>query len=153
MMHPKIIFSCAAFIGFSAFGQNLELVSSAGTYTESSGGSVAWSVGEVVIETVGSGSYDYTQGFHQGNIYVASIEPAPEFEFKVYPNPAADIVYINTDQTLDLVITDVSGRVVAEYSITSGTFELNVTEYSRGTYNLSFTSSSGQMLSSRIVVM
>lgn len=153
MMHPKIIFSCAAFIGFSAFGQNLELISSAGTYTESSGGSIAWSVGEVVIETVGTSGYDYSQGFHQGNVFVAGIEPAPDFAFNVYPNPAADIVYINTDQTLDLVITDISGRVIAEYNIAAGTFELNVTEYSRGTYNLSFTSSSGQMMSSRIVVM
>jgi hypothetical protein len=54
--------------------QDLFLISGGGTHSSGSGGSVSWSIGEVVIQTATSSGNHVTQGFHQGNIYVVGIE-------------------------------------------------------------------------------
>jgi gliding motility-associated-like protein len=43
----------------------LEIISSAGTYATSTYGSMAWTIGEVTIDTYSSNEFFLTQGFHQ----------------------------------------------------------------------------------------
>ncbi|MBK6527554.1 MAG: hypothetical protein IPG07_19580 [Crocinitomicaceae bacterium] len=45
--------------------QDLFLISGGGTHSSGSGGSVSWSIGEVVIQPATSSGNHVTQGFHQ----------------------------------------------------------------------------------------
>src|ERR1035437_8766728 len=42
-----------------------DVIGSAGTFATSTGGSMAWTIGEVMIETYSSSNKFFTQGFHQ----------------------------------------------------------------------------------------
>lgn len=58
-------------------------------------------------------------------------------EVKLYPNPSTDVVYIQSDLTgqLELVITDVNGRVVqAGSTINSGVNTVSLKEFETGVY-------------------
>lgn len=57
------MFTQASFL----FGQEIQLsvVGSAGTYAECSLATMAWTIGEVTIETYSNSEYSFTQGFHQ----------------------------------------------------------------------------------------
>lgn len=103
----------------AAHAQHLErqVTASAGDYRQAPGlGSLHWTLGETVIETLTSGSVRLSQGFQQLYILAVDVdEPAVEgFSFKVFPNPASASVNIQTenDQNLHWQLTDVSGRVL-----------------------------------------
>src|SRR5690606_4852567 len=107
-----VFFLCFIMPRFSAVAQNLSLVSSSGTYSENSSGSISWSIGEVVIVTSSSGSNDVTQGFHQSRIYFSGIEELKELEISLYPNPTSEFVNIVSPNSVKLSIYDMSGRLV-----------------------------------------
>lgn len=54
-------------------------------------------------------------------------------EFSMYPNPATDIVRINSDEKASIVIYDMSGRIVKN-KIEGGYQEINVSDLTSGTY-------------------
>lgn len=50
-----------------------EVIGSAGTFALSSSGSMAWSIGEVMVETYATSNSFFTQGFHQPETKVMEI--------------------------------------------------------------------------------
>ena len=108
-------------LGFASVAQaqhiERQVTASAGDYRQAPGlGSLHWTLGETVTETLTSGSVRLSQGFHQ--LYILSVdldEPeAGAFSLKVFPNPATASVNIQTDHSRPLhwQLTDVSGRVL-----------------------------------------
>lgn len=59
-------------------------------------------------------------------------------EFSMYPNPASDIVRINSDENASIVIYDFSGRIVKN-KIQGGYQEINVSDLTSGTYIVEIT--------------
>lgn len=51
--------------GLRAQSIAMDVIGSAGTYVSAPGGSMAWTIGEVTIETYSSTNNFFTQGFHQ----------------------------------------------------------------------------------------
>lgn len=63
-----VVLFCLSLPGINhLYGQDISqsVIGSAGTYAESAGGSMAWTIGEVTIETFSSTDFFFTQGFHQ----------------------------------------------------------------------------------------
>lgn len=65
----------------------------------------------------------------------ASVDKIQGFEISLYPNPATDIVNINTSTSVDHVrLYDLTGRVVMEANPNKENFNLDVTGLSKGVY-------------------
>ncbi len=69
-INPKLTFTCILSVFpcmSSLYGQELEreVIGSAGTFATSNFGSMAWTIGEVTIDTYSSNDFFLTQGFHQ----------------------------------------------------------------------------------------
>ena len=98
-----------------SFGQ--EVISSQGdSYTDASG-SINFTIGEVIIETVGDVDIDLTQGFHQTNwSFVGIYDFAPSFEVKVYPNPTEDYLIIKSFDYANKIyeLYDANGKIISE---------------------------------------
>ena len=133
--------------------QELYLLGAAGTESTGTGGSVSWSLGEIITVTAGGPSNDVTQGFHQGNIYVTGVEHLAEINVSVYPNPTSEFVTVTCPYPVRVSIYDASGRLIAIHDLTIEVNQLNVTEFARGTYNLIFESTEQETKTARLVVM
>jgi hypothetical protein len=133
--------------------QDLYLISCGGTHSSGSGGSVSWSIGEVVINTATSSGHHVTQGFHQGNIYVVGIESLAEIAISVYPNPTTESVTINIDEPVNVSIYDMSGRLVGTHALTDAINSIDVTSFSRGTYNMVFERKGSETRNVKLIVL
>jgi len=135
------------------FAQQQNVISGGGNYTEGAGGSVSWTLGEVIIQTGTSGTHDATQGFHQGNIYVTGLEEIPELKISVFPNPTSDYFTITAPEFLTLNVYNSAGQLVLNQLLNEGNNQVDVTGLARGTYNLMFENANYNRFSAQLVVM
>lgn len=122
--------------------QQLEVVSSGGGYHENSQGSIAFSIGEVVIETITYGDICFTQGFCQINIISPSIGDIATIDYQVltYPNPVTQFLMlkITKDNLTDLkyLLFDINGRMLEMRQIVSNETMIPVHFLAPSTYYL-----------------
>ena len=128
------------------------LISSAGNYSSTPAGSVAWSIGEPVIDTH-IGMWILTKGFHQPkSVLVTSLNDNTELPGNViaFPSPANDIVQLDFSKMekgeYAIEIYDIAGKILESYKIhvTSETHKetLNLQDYSEGFYVFKITNTS-----------
>ena len=67
-----ILFSFGNHLHAQSFSQ--DVIGLAGTFATSANGSMAWTIGEVMIETYSSTNNFFTQGFHQPDAVVPPVE-------------------------------------------------------------------------------
>jgi hypothetical protein len=152
----KLYFLALFFLVASAknvSAQDLFLISGGGTHSSGSGGSVSWSIGEVVIQTATSSGNHVTQGFHQGNIYVVGIEELVEIAVSVYPNPTSESVTIQISEPVNVSIYDMSGRLVGTHTLADAINSIDVTSFSRGTYNMIFERKGSETRNVKLIVL
>ncbi len=135
---------------FSVSGQEIKqhVVASAGGFDISGDNSISlsWTLGELVIETVESGSGDIvlTQGFHQTMILIDAIQKNPELgvDVTVFPNPTSELVNIDFSAPLpgktDIFLNSADGRLVYTGKLLPGEEikQINMQQYPDGTYIL-----------------
>lgn len=95
----KKLFVLTVFIFFFFFSkaQSLtpDVIASSGNYFSSASGSIAWTLGETMIETYSSFGNFLTQGFHQPfSISTGIVSFSGEMNIWVYPNPASETLSI-----------------------------------------------------------
>lgn len=89
-------FLAGLFLMSTSFLGAQEVIASGGDYFETANGSISFTIGEVVIETIENGENCLTQGFQQSTLSIfAGIDENPVEEPKgkrmiVYPNPTND---------------------------------------------------------------
>jgi hypothetical protein len=137
-------------VSLSVSGQEIkqQVVSSAGEFSVSGDNSVSlsWTLGEIAIATVQSGSGDIilTQGFQQSKLLIDLIRKNPDLGVKVsiFPNPTNEIVNINFSEGLDgetdIYLSSADGRLVYTGKLLSGDLlkQINMQQYPGGTYIL-----------------
>lgn len=116
-----------------------EVVSSSGDYFSNSNGSISFTVGEVAIETITTGSNAITQGFHQTNLGVLSVgDIEDDLAIKVFPNPVSELLQVTltnyTDKSYRLF--DITGRLVTQKTFKKQQSEINLSPYVSGIYIL-----------------
>ena len=138
IMKPTI-FILLLMASLFSFGQSIdrEVVSVAGDDYKSSDASLSWTLGDVATESI-TNNHTLNQGFHQGNMYISSIENGMGLDvvIKAYPNPVMDILIIETEVQDKYQIIDIQGEVLKNGIITSKKEEIDFTDLPTGIYFL-----------------
>ncbi len=132
-------------IAFFLFGiavQAQEVVSTAGSYGETNSGSLSWTIGEPVIETITDGTNTLTQGFQQSRLIVTATNDLkiPGIELSVYPNPTNSFlsIEVKTDKQRDFLLSlfDLNGRLILQKKMEGNKQIIKMQNYKPATYIL-----------------
>jgi len=146
-----LIALCATFL------QAQEVVTTAGGYGETTSGSLSWTIGEPVIETITDGINTLTQGFQQSKLTVTAINDLkfPGIELSVYPNPTNSFLFIEvkTDKQRDLQLSlfDLNGRLILQKKMTENKQTIKMQNYKPATYILKVTEGNKEIRTYQIV--
>ena len=116
-----------------------EVVSSQGESYSNVTGSIDFTIGEVVINTETSGAGEITQGFHQTNWNILSVEDhAPSYEVTIFPNPMEDVLSIETSKFDNVTYTlyDAQGKMVMQNKLSAEQTPIQVGQLVQGAYTL-----------------
>ncbi|NOX86833.1 MAG: hypothetical protein GXO86_12865 [Chlorobi bacterium] len=98
-----------------------QVVSTGGDYFETNNGSISFTIGEVVIETIENGDNCLTQGFQQSTLNVFTIldEKPTGKRWIVYPNPTNDYVKLRIPdyEGLRYQLCTYRGKIIKEGKI------------------------------------
>jgi len=132
-----VILIGALVLSLSTYGQ--EVVSTQGESYTNVNGSIDFTIGEVVINTVSDGTNDLTQGFHQTNWNFLGVDDHEQsLDATVFPNPMGSELHIQTAsyENLTYVLYDAAGRIVAEEKLGSTETSIDVSAYAPSSYSL-----------------
>lgn len=120
-------------------------------------------------KTDGESAYTYTMGkVFSGTVYfrvkqlelngsanysaVKKVNLHTTIDLKVWPNPATDLIQINTgNKTGKVSIIDASGRVIKSTLLSAGINRISVNDLNRGLYLITFNSNQGDLLQSKFL--
>ncbi len=125
-----------------SFAQELtpEVISTAGTSMTDGTTVLDFTIGEPVTATFDNGTNIATQGFHQNDMLITSLDELVSNDFTVYPNPTVDVVNIQFAKPNEMNVIElfsVEGKLLSSQSVNSSTIsQVNMTTYSSGTYLL-----------------
>lgn len=155
-MHKKLLFLAgAAFAATTTSAQSSSpsVIASAGDISPTNTGSLAWTLGEPVIETATANAHLLTQGFHQPLLHVglsaAMAGRVHTFEVSILPNPVQatckTLIRRQSTTPLYLELSDIQGRRLYTTVSTAKTdvIDLDFTPYTAGTYVLTLRDAKG----------
>jgi len=124
-------------ISFSSYSQSLErsVLASGGTSVSNAQGSLAFTMGEVVVSEITDGTTKLGQGFHQEKLAIVLGIPEQELvNIQLYPNPVVNTFSIDGLKEKSLItVYDMSGRLVLnQKGYLNG--KIDVTNLSSATY-------------------
>ncbi len=137
----KIIYTVLLFTPLLGQAQDIDqnVIGTAGAYSENATGSLSWTIGETVIETVSDGTNTLTQGFQQGDLFVTNLIEQLELSsnLKVYPNPVENILHVETDKKdMDYQLLNISGQAISNGKLKNTNQVINFSDLPAGTYFL-----------------
>jgi len=138
-----ILFSIVFGFNYGQTASRTLISTGGGTYSQG-GMQIDCSIGETITQTYSDGTYVLNQGFQQGNLTVSGIEDFDEsISINVFPNPTQKTIKINWasfDNTIDtdyqVIITDVSGKILQDNPLDSEDQEIDVSAFKSGVYLL-----------------
>jgi hypothetical protein len=120
-------------------------------------------------KTDGESAYTYTMGkVFSGTVYfrvkqlelngsanysaVKKVNLSNSIDLKVWPNPATDLIQINTgNKTGKASIIDASGRIIKSIMLSAGINRIAVNDLNRGFFMVTFNSNQGEILQTRFL--
>lgn len=141
------------FIGSFSYGQEQRIIGSAGEFTQAAGNTVSWTIGEIVTETFQVTANHLTQGFHQSDLFVVSIEDYSLLDIQVYPNPARESINISSDLTSRMSVYNAQGKLIEVRDINQTLTTMDVSDLARGTYMLVFEANNAIAKKMKIVIL
>jgi len=98
-----------------------QVIANAGEFWNNSEGSLSWTIGEVVTETVTTTNYQLTQGFQQiQEGYLVLSDNLFLNDITIFPNPFSSEVKIQTNYkhaVFDLIVFDYQNKIVYQNKI------------------------------------
>jgi hypothetical protein len=118
-----------------------DVVTTTGGYYANSAGSLSWTMGEPISETISDSNNTLTQGFQQGSYFVVSVVDElakPSINISVYPNPVSSLLNIksNSNDPLRAELVDLQGRTVYEQVFENGQGQIDLSNRSDEMYIL-----------------
>lgn len=155
-----LITVCVLFCISVGYSQNVSqnVISSAGGQIQYGNGDISWTIGEVVITSIYSANYILTQGFHQGNFLITSINEIgfDKSSISIYPNPTKNFinVKIKTDKfgKYKYELIDVAGRLLISNISYTELFKINLEPYKPSIYYLRISDHFGKFMGSYKIV-
>ena len=124
-------------LSLNSLGQ--EVISTQGDSYTNASGSIDFTIGEVVINTVTDGTNDLTQGFHQTNWNFLGVEDfAPNYEAIIFPNPTEDVLNIRTSafENVTYTLYDAQGKLVMQDKLSVEQTPIQVSQLAPGSYSI-----------------
>lgn len=119
-----------------------EVVATAGSTLSNSSGSISYTIGESVAQTLTQGDKTLTQGFHQTNISVSMVSELKDLDFSisVFPNPTEDVLTLKLTKEdvsgLQYLIFDINGKLISQKNLESNETNVPFNQLARGFYIL-----------------
>ncbi len=145
-MRYFILLAILSIVGFS-YSQDLDhfVIGTDGGHVKNNQFSLSYTIGEVVSGLARDrlNNIDITQGFHQPNISIVSVEDHDfDVNITVYPNPAIDYINVkisDLERANRFYIYDISGRLLSQQQILEKAFKIGFSQLSTGNYIILFT--------------
>lgn len=151
-MKKIILFNLIA-ISANGFGQ--EVISSQGEHYSGSSGSIEFTIGEPVVETVSDGNNDVTQGFHQTKLTVTAIEDHnTNFDVSIFPNPTSNYVQLNLEDYngIQMHLYDVSGKLVTSQQLKNQVTKIDMSNLTFGNYIITLSNTDNTLIKSYKII-
>jgi hypothetical protein len=119
-----------------------EVVATAGSTLSNINGSISFTIGESVANTLINGDKTVTQGFHQTSISVSAMSELinPGFSISAFPNPTVDILTLSIGKEditdLQYLLIDIYGKILSQKHLESNETAISVKEFTKGIYIL-----------------
>lgn len=137
----RIIFLLLLFV-FCHTMMAQQVVATAGGTLDNLNGSMSFTIGEGVANTLTKGDKTLTQGFQQGSVSVIEIKKPTDSDITiiVFPNPVSDRLTLKIDREdvsgFQYLIFDINGKLVSQKNLISNETEVPVNNLSKGSYFL-----------------
>ena len=151
----RIFLVIVLFLSFNnllAQSNDLQVISTSGSSLTSENYVVEYTLGELAIDNVGN-SIILTQGFHQGKLAIHTEIKEIDFKINLFPNPAHTHfkVEFNSPKTVDIILTDVEGKIIIrEKIINQTTKNYDVSNLAQGIYIFTVIDSSNKQATYKI---
>lgn len=117
-----------------------DLISTGGDFFQKPSGSISFTIGEPIIETVGVGKHVITQGFQQSTrpVMPTGYNELEDIAISVFPNPTTDIINIelSEERSLDYQLFDLNGVLMQEDKISMIQTTISLINYAPSIYIL-----------------
>lgn len=126
-----------------------EVLASSGEHFTGTNAQLSWSLGELITETYSIATNQLTQGFHQTNLILSSIEDlTTDYSIDVYPNPTSNYISVETlknNELMNIEIFDINGKLIYHETFTEKTI-INVKNYNNGSYFFKISNQKNQFI-------
>jgi hypothetical protein len=132
-----------------------EAVLSSGDFQKNNSGSISYSIGETVTETVSGNGTTLTQGMQQPILSVTTLTENIAFKIDIsaFPNPASDYLILKSKdfKGLTVALYDVSGKVLINRNLEKEETQIDFRHYAASTYILKITQNNQEIKSFTII--
>lgn len=136
----KIFLGISIYMTFITLLNAQQVVSTGGDYMENTTGSISFTIGEMVIETLDNETNCLTQGFQQTilDVYTFNEKPTDELNITIYPNPTRDYIKVKTDsnESLKYQLCNMNGELMRQGDIREKESSISFLEYKPAIYLL-----------------
>jgi hypothetical protein len=125
-------------LSLPVFSQSIErqVLASAGKEFAAANGSIEFTLGETVTQTMG----DLSNGFHQPVFSITKVSEIPEvLGVTIFPNPTNGFIHVQfaiVQQQTKIELCDLSGKVLQVNSLNGFLQDINMSNYATGMYYL-----------------
>jgi hypothetical protein len=158
MKTNTLILFLAFLLSFSVNAQTVhQVLSASGGDATGSGGSVAYSVGQIVYTTHTGTTGSVAQGVEQAyEIYSVGIkETTLNISLSVFPNPTSDFLTLKVedynDETLSYTLLDEQGKLILSEQITNQETQVAMSTLARGSYFINIVQANKKIQSFKII--
>lgn len=154
----KLILSTIFCAGITAiYSQVLspQVIASSGNGFSNASGGIDFTIGEVVTATLIANSNTLTQGFHQPQINISSLENHnASYVFSLYPNPTEQFVTVSTttEQDIQVHVYDANGKAILISSVFQQQITVDMQTLAAGTYVMRIATKEGAPLHSYTII-
>jgi hypothetical protein len=120
--------------------QAQQVVATTGSTLSNASGSISYTIGEGIAQTLSKGDKTLTQGFHQTTISVSIVSELKDLDFPIsaFPNPASDELTLKLTKEyvarLQLLLYDMNGKLLMQKELQSVETKVSVDQLVEGFY-------------------
>ena len=134
-----------------------QVVATAGSTLSTANGSISYTIGEGVTQTLTKADKTITQGFHQTTISVTMLTELKDLDFSifVFPNPTSDMlkIKVNKENVLGLqyLLFDLNGKLISQKNLESAETNVSVVQLTKGFYIIKVQAGAKELKSFKII--
>ncbi|WP_411812972.1 T9SS type A sorting domain-containing protein [Chryseobacterium scophthalmum] len=156
-MKPKLIPGIFFILIFSVTNAQQSINASGGNIT-STGGGVAYSIGQVFYQTSANANFSLIEGVQQPyEILTLGVDTIStiNLEMKVYPNPTTTSIFLKIDdpsfKNMDYQLFDGSGKILSKSKISQPQTQIDLSTKASGIYLLLISDGSKKLKTFKII--